>query len=60
MQPIYSMQSTYLVFYIAEHGKILDRIISRFDGGIRRKNINLSSNHWVLIPIMFDIGYVLR
>lgn len=82
------LQPAYLAFYIAEHGKLLDRTISRLDGspfshcelvindlgnqcydcisssyrdgGIRRKNINLSESHWVLIPVMFDIGYVLR
>lgn len=82
------MQSTYLAFYIADHGKLLDRIISRLDGspyshcelvindlgnqcydcissshrdgGIRRKNINLSGSHWVLVPVMFDRGYLER
>ena len=82
------MQRTYLAFYIADHGKLLDRIISVIDGspyshceliisdhgnkcydcisssyrdgGLRRKNIDMSGSHWVLIPVMCDMGYVLR
>lgn len=88
MQPIDSMQTTYLAFYIADHGKLLDRAISLIDGspfshcelvindlgdqcydcissshrdgGLRRKNIDMSGSHWVLIPVMCDMGHVLR
>ncbi len=82
------MQSTYLAFYTATHGTLLDRAISLIDGsafshcelvindlgnqcydcitsshrdgGLRRKNIDMSGSHWVLIPVMGDMGYVLR
>ena len=91
MQPVYLMQPTYLAFYIADHGKLLDRVISLIDGspfshcelvindlgnqcydcissshrdgGLRRKNIDMSGrsgSHWVLIPVMCDMGHVLR
>ncbi|MGM8897557.1 MULTISPECIES: hypothetical protein [unclassified Psychrobacter] len=33
---------------------------SHRDGGLRRKNIDMSGSHWVLIPVMCDMGYVLR
>lgn len=82
------MQYTYLAFYIADAGKLLDRIISMVDGspyshcelvikdlgnqhydcissshrdrGLRRKTIDMSGTHWVLIPVMCDIDYALR
>ncbi|MGM8897556.1 MULTISPECIES: hypothetical protein [unclassified Psychrobacter] len=88
MQPIDLMQTTYLAFYIADHGKLLDRTISLIDGspfshcelvindlgnqcydcissshrdgGLRRKNIDMSGSHWVLIPVKCDMGHVLR
>ena len=82
------MQPTYLAFYTATHGTLLDRAISLIDGspyshcelvvedlgnrcydcigsshrdgGLRRKSIDMSRSHWVLIPVMCDMGYALR
>ena len=82
------MQTTYLAFYTAAHGTLLDRAISLIDGspfshcelvindlgnrcydcissshrdgGLRRKNIDMSGSYWILIPVMCDMGYVLR
>ena len=33
---------------------------SYHDGGLRRKKIDMSDNHWVLIPVMCDMAHVLR
>lgn len=82
------MQLTYLAFYRASHGNLLDKAISLIDGspfshcelvvenlgnqcydcigsshrdgGIRRKHLDMSGNHWVLIPVECDLGYALR
>ena len=88
MQSVYSMQSTYLAFYLADHGKWLDRSISMVDGspyshcelvinelgnqcydcissshrdgGLRRKNIDMSGSHWILVAVECDMCHVLR
>lgn len=82
------MQTTHLAFYIADQGKLLDRIISKIDsspyshceliiedlgnkhydcissshrdGGLRRKVIDMTTDHWELVPVQCDLDYAVR